>query len=703
VARRCYKSHPDKKIMTLVYHPTETASKKIDRFPPNLLLQMAVSGSFSRQWEVFGLWKDKREIYAVWLYWFGAYQIPGISVKLTPRAAAERIRFLHQQGVKMLYWGLAGAGENWGNEGPVYYAIGQLLHDPYLDYKKILKEYYEGVYGDAAPVMEKYFTLLYHQLDTNYLDKLDEVKTAEDFFTGVYPPEILERLESLLLSARRQAKTEMAKGWLALTEDQFTYIKTTAGVFHQYRVFEQSKNRPNVLKLKELIEERNRYIERLAGYADARYIKTARGIPEHIKNWYPGYRGIQRYAARGAIPRGWCAGFLGAPFAWNFDDVEKLLLSSRTAIVAKMGSPVSVNGRLDDAAWKQAMSYPIGEMSGGKLNYKTTMKLLYDERYIYVGFECEEPNIENMKITRMERDDNVWQNECIELLFDIEKSKRKYMHFVLNPREGNFYDARKGYIPDQVHPLYSLEDPSWNPVWRYASAIDKRNKRWIAEVRIPFATLGMSAPEVGTTIRANFGRERHLGSPGTGKKTPELSLWAPNYKSRSFGDPAEFGVLHFGNLVPDPGFEEIGRKVAPALGSNVSPEKEVVHSGDYSLRHEIPLEKSRRGLARTTTGRVAVEGGSAYRIGLWINIPKDIEKGKSLGVNTGLQMLVRISGKKGPIRDDTRRRYQGTDGWFELYDTFQMPPAATSLSVTYTTRGSGKVYLDDASILNIGQ
>jgi len=303
IAERCFRSHPNKKILAMIYGPTKLPSAKVLKFPSNVVFQICHTEP-----EDFDRWRGRGDLFGAWLYWFGAYQAPGVSVKYTPRAAAENIALFHKHGVRVLYWGMGSSGENWGNEGPVYYVIGQLMRDPSLDYRQILHEYHTGVYGDAADTMREYFDCLYDRIDRYYLAQvgsslaqIEEVGSAEAFFTSVYPPQALERLQGLLDSARGLAKDERAKMWYALTADQFQYIKTTANVFHAYREYKKAPTQDLSLRLRARLDERNEYLDRLMAYGRDK---------SFVENWYPGYAGITRYARYGSKGRS----KLGVPF-----------------------------------------------------------------------------------------------------------------------------------------------------------------------------------------------------------------------------------------------------------------------------------------------------------------------------------------------------------------------------------------------------
>ena len=78
--------------------------------------------------------------------------------------------------------------------------------------------------------------------------------------------------------------------------------------------------------------------------------------------------------------------------------------------------------------------------------------------------------------------------------------------------------------------------------------------RLTGELSTPFnwnvATLGVDAPNPGTTWCMNLGRENHVPDPAKdfrgSAKYIELPLWSPNLEARAFCTPAAFGELVFG-------------------------------------------------------------------------------------------------------------------------------------------------------------
>jgi hypothetical protein len=194
-----------------------------------------------------------------------------------------------------------------------------------------------------------------------------------------------------------------------------------------------------------------------------------------------------------------------------------------------------LDGRLDDA-WKAATPQPLAPLGGAPATVQAAVRMLYDDQNLYVAFECAEPAVEKMRTDPKGHDADIWNLECVELFLDPAARRTQYMHFIVGAAPDARYDARRGYDA-----AIEAEDKGWNAKWSSAISVDKEGKRWVAEIAIPFASLGVAAPKPGAIWAANFGRERYAG-----EREPQLYLWSPNDLGTGFCEPLCFGEIIFG-------------------------------------------------------------------------------------------------------------------------------------------------------------
>src|SRR5260370_9949472 len=85
-------------------------------------------------------------------------------------------------------------------------------------------------------------------------------------------------------------------------------------------------------------------------------------------------------------------------------------------------SRIVIDGKLDDKAWAAASAiefiFPWEFQTGAK--QKTTAKLLWDDDYLYVGYECEDADIVAL---RTERDDPTYLDDAVELFVNPKPSQ----------------------------------------------------------------------------------------------------------------------------------------------------------------------------------------------------------------------------------------------------------------------------------------
>jgi hypothetical protein len=188
---------------------------------------------------------------------------------------------------------------------------------------------------------------------------------------------------------------------------------------------------------------------------------------------------------------------------------------------------VTVDGRLDDAAWGAAT--PITDLiqstpdEGKPPSQKTEIRILYDDAALYIGARMYDSlGAKGVRSALARRDqvmngDNSLTSDKIALVFDTFRDKNSRTWFELNP-DGVKGDHQNG-------------DASYDPVWEGATKIDSLG--WTAEFRIPYSQLRFSRdPQQvwGMQIWRTIDRRN------------EQDMWA-FWRSNEYGGPAYFGTL----------------------------------------------------------------------------------------------------------------------------------------------------------------
>lgn len=212
--------------------------------------------------------------------------------------------------------------------------------------------------------------------------------------------------------------------------------------------------------------------------------------------------------------------------------------------VFRTDSPIQVDGKLDEAAWKAAMPFPKFQFPWWTKGRKeqTVVRMLWDDEFLYVAYQCEDAHVwaENTK-----RDSPVYEDDCVELFTAPNPTRPKdYFNIEMNVNRA---------VLDRHHPNGpgKSDVPNWNgkgivvatSVNGSLNDDSDRDSGWILEVAIPFTNFapvtGRPHPEDGDVWHLNLNR---LG----GKTNPQYSQWSPGTTKRpAFHAPDTFGRVTF--------------------------------------------------------------------------------------------------------------------------------------------------------------
>jgi hypothetical protein len=203
--------------------------------------------------------------------------------------------------------------------------------------------------------------------------------------------------------------------------------------------------------------------------------------------------------------------------------------SERKKVLAtkvKNGS-IKIDGKLDEKAWAEAptTSEFVRTMDGAPAEQKTTAKLLWDDKFLYVAFINEDKDV---WATLDKHDDKLWTQEADEMFIDADGDGKTYVELQVNPKGATF---------DSYLPTYRQNTNDWESGMKAGVKVDgtlnKRDdtdKQWVAELAIPLtAAMGKEKemknvpPKPGTVWRVNFFRmdqPNNRPQSGTGWSPP---------------------------------------------------------------------------------------------------------------------------------------------------------------------------------------
>jgi hypothetical protein len=194
--------------------------------------------------------------------------------------------------------------------------------------------------------------------------------------------------------------------------------------------------------------------------------------------------------------------------AINYDTarLERRLTATRA------DGPIRLDGRLDEASWAAA---PLADgfvqndpREGQPATFDTEVRLLYDDRALYIGVFAKDPDPDQIIVNELRKDFNTGSADGFQVVIDTFKDERNGYQFAINPG-GAKWDA-------QMSNEGRENNSNWDGIWDVATRIG--DDGWYAEIEIPFKTLKFG-PEAMQTWGINF--QRRL------RRVNENSYWSP--------------------------------------------------------------------------------------------------------------------------------------------------------------------------------
>jgi hypothetical protein len=212
----------------------------------------------------------------------------------------------------------------------------------------------------------------------------------------------------------------------------------------------------------------------------------------------------------------------------------------------KVDRDLKLTGKVDDPLWRNAEAVQLVNPVDGKPGrYRTTARMLYNQRFLYIAFECQDEYVWG---TLTERDAPIYEEECVEVFVCPSGKFRQYYELNASPRNTVFDTFILNARP------VTGEGRDFRSWIAYSCAgmvtrvhidgeLGVRGARgWSAEYAIPFLSIIGSdnlVPKAGEEWRINLYR---IDSPEP--KRQELYAWSPT-GAPDFHRPWRFGRLRF--------------------------------------------------------------------------------------------------------------------------------------------------------------
>lgn len=162
-------------------------------------------------------------------------------------------------------------------------------------------------------------------------------------------------------------------------------------------------------------------------------------------------------------------------------DPAEAAATKKPVRIPRIRSAVKVDGVLDEPAWRRArMMELLFEVRPGENTpppARTEVLIAYDDRNVYFGFRCYDPDPKSIRAHLADRD-NFGSDDWAGVILDTFNDERRDFALLVNP---------KGIQMDFIETQNSEESTEWDAIWQSAARITAWG--WAAEIRVPFSSL----------------------------------------------------------------------------------------------------------------------------------------------------------------------------------------------------------------------
>lgn len=264
--------------------------------------------------------------------------------------------------------------------------------------------------------------------------------------------------------------------------------------------------------------------------------------------------------------------------------------------VGRAPAPPHIDGRIGQGEWDSAAVAGSFLVAGARsiAQPPTTVCLMFDDRALYLAFQCFEPDAARPRGFRRDHDDRAFEDDCVQVFIapeNVDEAADASINFGgYVGAYNNWYKDIQTYYEFTVNCMGSTAEArndvrSWDVPWQ--AHVRRQGDMWCAEMAIPFLSMGVTTPADGTLWGLNLFRMRQ----------PDASGWVFSH----FGGytPLPLGAICLSSGVP---LVRQHPPSAPQVGANEL-RFEVVNPGDQPVQVE---------------GKVLVAGGRPISQGVTV-------------------------------------------------------------------------------------
>jgi hypothetical protein len=211
--------------------------------------------------------------------------------------------------------------------------------------------------------------------------------------------------------------------------------------------------------------------------------------------------------------------------------------------VRRAAGPIEIDGKVGAEEWSRASEavafiFPWGSQTGAKQETRT--RLLWDDEYLYVAYECEDTDI---VAQCTERDDWVYRDDTVEIFLNVRPAQTVAYYCVEINARGTIMDY---FCAGAEFYIRRFQMEGLRAAVQIDGTLNQRDdtdRSWSLELAIPwanFSDMARRAPRPGTAYTANLNRWDGV------EPDRRLSVWADSKLDWPHPHaPAHFGELEF--------------------------------------------------------------------------------------------------------------------------------------------------------------
>jgi len=214
----------------------------------------------------------------------------------------------------------------------------------------------------------------------------------------------------------------------------------------------------------------------------------------------------------------------------------------------RTSTSIKIDGELNDSAWKKAPwttdFVDIEGVAKPTPRFRTRVKMLWDDQYLYIAAELEEPDV---KATLTEHDSVIFHDNDFEVFIKPLPETESYYEFEINALNTGW-----DLFLNKPYRKQGKADNSWEitgiktavAVQGTLNSPNDKDKGWTVEIAYPWSAFNsrqeVKQPRAGTEWRINFSRVEWK----IGQKNEDNWVWSPQ-GAINMHIPERWGYLHF--------------------------------------------------------------------------------------------------------------------------------------------------------------